>query len=77
MANQLLLASDTAPPFDTLCGNILALSAMGWSSFNAEAAPVTMKYPGQVAELLGRFSEAEYDVSELRDSQIFRRVWFI
>jgi len=72
-----LAASPGAPPLDALCTNVLALSAMNWSSLNAEAAPVTIKYPGKVSELLGRFAEAGFDVAELQNKPILRRPWFI
>lgn len=73
----LLKRSPDAPPLDVLCANVLALSAMNWASLNAEAAPVTIKYSGHVSELLGRFSEAGFDVTALQGAPIFRRVWFI
>ncbi len=72
-----LAYSPGAPPLDVLCANILALSAMNWSGLNAEAAPVTIRYPGKVSELLGRFVEAGFDVAQLQQASIFRRAWFI
>jgi hypothetical protein len=72
-----LYESANAPPLDVLCTHILALSAMNWASLNAEASPVTIKYPAELAELLGRFAEAGFDLGELRDLSVLRRVWFI
>jgi hypothetical protein len=69
--------SPNAPSFHTLCCNVLALGAMNWRGLNAEATPVSMEYPAEVAELLGRFEEAGFPASELNGRSIMRRVWFI
>ncbi|MHB8619954.1 MAG: Piwi domain-containing protein [Chloroflexota bacterium] len=72
-----LQQSPGAPPFDVLCNHVLALSAMNWSGLNTEASPVTIKYPGELAERLGRFVAAGFNVDELRGLSVLKRAWFL
>lgn len=74
---RLLESSDGAPRFLELCTHVLAMAAMNWRALNAEASPVSTKYPQLVAELLGRFTEAGFDVEELSDLPVMRRPWFL
>ncbi len=69
--------SDGAPTFEDLCTHVLSLAAMNWRALNAEASPVSTKYPKLVAELLGRFAEAGFDLAELTDLPVMRRPWFL
>jgi hypothetical protein len=72
-----LHASQDAPPLATLCGHVLAMAAMNWRGLNAEASPVSVHYPEDMAELLARFADAGFDISELRDLPVMNRPWFI
>lgn len=74
---SLLRASANALPFEVLCQHVLALSAMNWRGFNAEAVPVSLEYPRLVAELLGRFSSAGFDPCALASSSVLERPWFL
>ncbi len=74
---KLLEFSETAPSFDELCGHVLALCAVNWRGLNADASPATTRYPELVAELLGRFNEAGFDVSQLRGLEVMNRPWFL
>lgn len=72
-----LMASASAPHLSVLCCHILALAAMNWRGLNAEASPVSVQYPALVADLLGRFGEAGFDVGTLCDLSVMERTWFI
>jgi Piwi domain len=63
--------------FGELCSNVLAMAAMNWRALNADLSPVSVSYPRTVAELLGRFSEAGFDVDALRKRRVMKRPWFI
>lgn len=73
---KLLANSPSAPAFEVLAENVLAMAAMNWRALNAEAIPVSIRYPQLVAELLGRFHESGFDVSEL-PPEVMRRPWFL
>ena len=70
-------ATEGAPTFESLCTHIIALSAMNWRGLNAEASPVSIEYPRQVARLLGRFDRAGFDVGALRGVPNMSRAWFL
>lgn len=74
---RLLESSDASPRFVELCTHVLAMAAMNWRALNAEASPVSTKYPQLMAELLGRFTEAGYNVEDLSDLSVMRRPWFL
>lgn len=73
---KLLASSAAAPSFEDLSENVLAMAAMNWRALNADAVPVSIKYPQLVAELLGRFHESGFDVSQL-PPDLMRRPWFL
>lgn len=70
-------ATSGAPPFTDLCAQIVGLSSMNWRGLNAEATPVSMEYPREVASLLGRFDHAGLDIEALRDVPSLSRAWFL
>jgi hypothetical protein len=74
---RLLSTSAATPSWDILCGHILALSAMNWRGLNADSSVVTISYPRVVAEFFGRFEEAGFDVSALKDVAVMKRPWFL
>lgn len=73
---KLLASSPAAPSFEDLAENVLAMAAMNWRALNAEAVPVSIRYPELVAELLGRFHESGFEVGNL-PPDIMRRPWFL
>lgn len=74
---RLLRNSEGAPRFVDLSTHVLAMAAMNWRALNAEASPVSTKYPQLVANLLGRFTEAGFDVEELSGLPVMQRPWFL
>lgn len=70
-------ATSDAPPFTSLCAQVVGLSSMNWRGFNAEATPVSIEYPREVASLLGRFDRAGLDLGALRGVPILSRAWFL
>lgn len=74
---KLLDISPGAPTFEELAENVLAMAAMNWRALNAEAVPVSIRYPQLVAELLGRFHESGFDVQDLAGLDVMRRPWFL
>lgn len=73
---KLLTNSPAAPTFEELAENVLAMAAMNWRALNADAVPVSIKYPELVADLMGRFHESGFDVGQLSDD-VMRRPWFL
>lgn len=73
---KLLASSPAAPSFEDLAENVLAMAAMNWRALNAEAVPVSIRYPELVAELLGRYHESGFDVGQL-PPDLMRRPWFL
>ena len=74
---RLLQNSEGAPRFVELASHVLCMAAMNWRALNAEASPVSTKYPELVANLLGRFTEAGFDVNELSNLPVMMRPWFL
>lgn len=72
-----LTGSSGSPPLSVLASHILALAYMNWRGFNSEAWPVSIDYPREFAKLLGRFSDANLDITRLSNLSVMKRPWFL
>lgn len=66
-----------SPPLRELCEHVFALSYMNWRGINAMATPVTIEYPRHIAGLMARFTEAGFNIEELRGQSILEKPWFL